>query len=275
GRLMISSSSVEMGQGASTTLAQIAADATGVPLDQVDVPFPDTACAPYDLKTAASRTTFTMGSAIRAAAAELAAALSRLAAKHRDCESGDYRRLLALEGLPEVVVDGVYQSRDGLATLDERGQGNAADHWHQGAVGVEVEVDTETGRLTVLRCHAVAYAGRMVSPPRVRQQNEGSAIFGLGQTLFEEVVFDHGYAVNPNLSEYMIPSILDIPADLTSSAVESPDPAAELYGVGEMAVPPMAPAIANALFQATGVRVRTLPLTPERVLRALLGAPES
>ena len=87
-------------------------------------------------------------------------------------------------------------------------------------------------------------------------------------------MYDDGQIVNPNLSDYMIPSILDVPTRLTTTAVESPQPEAEVHGVGEMAVPPVAPAIGNAVFAATGVRIRDLPITPERVLRALTGEPE-
>jgi xanthine dehydrogenase molybdopterin-binding subunit B len=95
------------------------------------------------------------------------------------------------------------------------------------------------------------------------------------RALFEEVVYDSGQVVNPNLSDYMIPSILDIPERLTSSAVESDDEDADVHGVGEMTVPPLAPAIANAIFRATGARIRELPMTPERVLRALDAAQAS
>jgi CO/xanthine dehydrogenase Mo-binding subunit len=104
---------------------------------------------------------------------------------------------------------------------------------------------------------------------RVRQQNEGNVIFGLGQALFEELVYDGGQITNANMSDYTIPSILDIPRSLTSAALESSDPDADIHGVGEMTVPCIAPAIANALYRAAGVRLRTLPMTPERVLAAL------
>jgi CO/xanthine dehydrogenase Mo-binding subunit len=157
-----------------------------------------------------------------------------------------------------------------MATLDrETGQGRASVHWHEGAVGAEVEVDLETGRIRVLRCHGASFAGRVINPLRVKQQNEGNMIFGLGPALFEELIYDSGQVVNPNLSDYMIPSILDIPERLTSSAVENHDEGADVHGVGEMTIPPLAPAIANAIFRATGARIRELPMTPERVLRAL------
>lgn len=289
GKVIAYSSSVEMGQGANATLVQLVATELELSPDRIELPFPDTAEAPYDLKTAASRTTFTMGSAMRRAARAMKQRLSDLAAEQLEVDQvgifhsggcvgvvGDpsslmpYEEVLAAAGIPEVTVEGVYQSEAGLRSLDPAtGQGIAADHWHQGAVAVEVAVDSETGKIEVLRCHGASYAGRAVSPFRVRQQNEGGMIFALGQALFEELIYDNGSLVNPNLSDYMVPSILDIPHSITSSAVESEDPDADLYGVGEMVVPALAPAVANALFGATGVRVRELPLTPERVLRAL------
>src|SRR5690606_22585523 len=149
------------------------------------------------------------------------------------------------------------------------GRGRVTVPGHQGGAAAEVEVDLETGRVEVLRMHANCYAGRVVSPLRVRQQNQGCAVFGLGPTLFEELHYQDGTLTNPNLSDYMIPSILDVPAVITSSALEAGDESAELHGVGEMALPAVAPAVADALFAATGARIDRLPLTPERGLRAL------
>lgn len=291
GMLTVFCASVEMGQGATATLTQMAAAYTGVPIERVVVPLPDTLNAPFDTTTASSRTTFSMGAAIKDAANALKDELGRLAADHLGEPDGpfsfadgtvfraqaperavSYADLLSAAGVPRVEVRGVFQSEGGMATLDrETGQGQASVHWHEGAVGVEIEVDLETGKIEVLNCHGASYAGRVVSPTRVRQQNEGNIIFGLGQALFEEIAYDSGQLVNPNLSDYMIPSILDIPQRLTSSAVESADPEADVHGVGEMTIPCVAPAIGNALFAATGIRIRDLPMTPERVLRALRG----
>ena len=288
GVLTIFSASAEMGQGAATTLVQIAAAHTGVPTERIRIPPPDTFEAPFDTTTASSRTTYSMGSAIEDAGTRLKARLAEIA---RDRLQGDgpwryaageisiagapqrslpYADLLRAAGIPALAVEGVFQSSGGMTALDpETGQGQASIHWHQGAVAVEIEVDLETGKVEVLYCHGVSYAGRVVSAARVRQQNEGNIIFGLGQALFEELVYDGGQLTNPNLSDYMIPSILDIPKRLTSNALESRDPDPEVHGVGEMTIPCIAPAIGNALFAATGVRIRDLPMTPERVLRAL------
>lgn len=289
GLLSIYTSSVEMGQGASATLIQLLADALDVSPDLIQMPFPDTEMSPYDLKTAGSRTTFTMGTALLQAASRLQEALVALASEQLDVPpstlvhaggsvgiSGNtesfksYGAILREARRTDLLVEGVYQSEKGLSSLDpETGQGIAADHWHQGAAAAEVEVDLETGKVEVLACHGAAFAGCVVNPHRVRQQNQGGMIFALGQVFFEEIRYDSGSLVNPNLSDYMIPSILDIPRRLTSSAIETEEQDMQLYGVGEMVVPAVAPAVANAIFDATGVRIRELPLTPERVLRAL------
>jgi CO/xanthine dehydrogenase Mo-binding subunit len=278
-----------MGQGAATTLAQLAAAYTGVPIDRVRVSSPDTAVTPFDSATASSRATFSMGSALRTAAHELREQLARLAGERLEVSPDDlsfaegslsptgapgraisYSQLLRESGLPSLEAAGVFQSEEGMPSLDkETGQGHASIHWHEGAVGVEIEVDVQTGRIQIANCHAVCYAGVVISPTRVRQQNEGNVIFGLGQALFEELIYDSGQLVNPNLSDYMIPSILDIPIRLSSRAIESDDPDADVHGVGEMTIPCLAPAIGNALASAAGIRIRDLPMTPERVLRAL------
>jgi CO/xanthine dehydrogenase Mo-binding subunit len=227
-----------------------------------------------------------MGTAVREAAASLKQELRRLAAKHWDAtpddvvvddgrvsragESLSYAGLLAAVDMESVSAAGVFQSEGGMSGLDPMNvQGKVSVHWHQGAAAVEVLVDLETGQVRVPHCHGAAYACRVVNPLRVKQQNEGGAIYGLGPALFEELVYDAGQLTNPNLSDYMIPSILDVPDKLTSTAVESDDPHAELHGVGEMSLPAVAPAVASAIARATGVQLRRVPMTAERVLRAL------
>jgi CO/xanthine dehydrogenase Mo-binding subunit len=288
GGVRVLTSSVEMGQGATTTLLQLVADDLQIDPDDVEIPFPDTASTPFDTTTSSSRTTFSMGAALGDAAAQLRRELSAIAAAQFGWEAADvvhadgtvsaggarvgYGRLLKEAGRESLVVRGVFQSEGGLAAMDpDDVHGRATVHWHQGAAGAEVEVDLETGRVTVVHAHGSCWAGRVVNPFRVQQQNQGCLVYGLGPALFEESVYDDGQLVNPNLSDYMIPSILDVPTRLTSTALESDAPDAEMHGVGEMALPGLAPAIANAVFDATGVRVTDLPLTPERVLRALRG----
>lgn len=287
GKARLYSSSVEMGQGASATLVQLASDALGVEPGRIELPFPDTAVTPFDTTTSSSRTTFSMGAAIDDAARNLENELRRLAAKtwecdearvrvaqgtvrHEDGTEAPYEEIVRGAGLSVLSVEGVFQSSGGLFEMDPHDvHGRATVHWHQGGAAAEVEVDLETGVIQVLRCHGAAYAGRVVSPLRAMQQIQGCIVYGLGPALFEQVLYESGQMSNPNLSDYMIPSILDVPTTVTSSALESDDPTAELHGIGEMALPGLAPAIANAVANATGARLRQVPFTPERVLRAL------
>jgi CO/xanthine dehydrogenase Mo-binding subunit len=291
GSVRLFHSSIEMGQGADGTMMQLLADALGVPPDAIDLPFPDTDTTPFDTTTSSSRATSSMGAATNEAAANLKVELARLAAKHwetapeqvgvddgRVTFEGDalsYAELLAAVDIDHVAATGVFQSEGGMKGLDPMNvQGKVTVHWHQGAAAVEVLVDRETGQVQIPHCHGAAYAGRVVNPLRVKQQNEGGAIFGLGPTLFEELVYSGGQLTNPNLSDYMIPSILDVPERLSSTAVESDDPHAEMHGVGEMSLPAVSPAVASAIARATGVQLRRVPMTAERVLRALEGVDE-
>lgn len=289
GTVELYSSSVEMGQGASATIVQIAADCLGVEPDRVRLGFPDTRHTPFDTTTSSSRTTYSMGQAIEAAAKDLMTQLGELAAttwggatedvEHRDGEvhlrgtpsrGGSWSDLLQEADVAQVGGHGVYATNFGVLLMDDPHdvKGPVTAHWHQGGAAAEIQVDLDTGRIEVLRMHAACFAGRVVSPHRVRQQNQGCIVMGLGPTLFEELHYQDGTLSNPNLSDYMIPSVVDVPPVITSTAIES-ETSDEVHGVGEMALPAVSPAVSNALFAATGVRLTDLPLTPERVLRAL------
>ena len=133
---------------------------------------------------------------------------------------------------------------------------------------LEVEVDTETGKVEILTFHSTVYAGRMVNPRLCELQTEGSTFLGLGQALFEELVYDDGQLVTRNLADYMIPSFADVPRRVESAILER-DGAGEVHGIGETSLPPVAPAVANAVYNAVGVRITDLPLTAEKVLRGI------
>jgi CO/xanthine dehydrogenase Mo-binding subunit len=293
GSLNVLTSTVEMGQGCKTVLAQIAADEAGLEVEQVRISEPDTAHTPFDWMTAASRSTFCMGSAIRLAVQDVKEQLLEYAAEQLEVTSED---LLAeagrvmVRGAPERALsyaDVVRATRRGnllgqgsflanravdgsLVAMDlETGQGYGSAEWHPAVVACEVEVDTETGKVEVTRLHAGLYVGRVINPRLCELQVEGSAIFGLGQSLFEEVVLDtDGRIANPNLSDYMVPSFEDVPRELTVHIFE-PAGVTEVHGIGETALPPIRPAIGNAVSRAIGARIFDLPITPEKVLRAL------
>ena len=273
GDVLVHTNSVDMGQGVLGTLAQLTAHHLGVDVGKVRVQNPDSST--FDSMTAGSRTTFVADHAIGEACQSIRRQAAELAEEGNypiPHTAADYEEMMLTAGVEALIGEGAYRSppSDALSNpLDIRGE--VADHWHQGAVAVEVAVDLETGKVEILRCHGAAWAGRVINPVRARQQSEGSIIFGLGPALFEEVIITDGQVSNPNLSDYMIPSIVDVPIELTSSSLESPDPGAPIHGVGEMTIPAVAPAIANAIARATGARVRQLPLTAERVLRAIEG----
>lgn len=285
GSLDVLSSSVEMGQGATTVLAQIAAARSGVPVERVRISLPDTDATPFDQSTTSSRTTFAMGEAITRAVHEVATTLRALAADALEVSPGD----VALQDGRASVAGALGRSIDYGALVQRSGRGNlqgkgtfissakpdpltgapgASAHYHQAVGAAEVAVDTETGRVRVLRLHAGVFAGVAINPTLCELQVEGSALFGLGQALSEEIHLDHGQVTNANLGDYLIPGPRDVPAFL-EAALHEEHGHDEVHGIGEVAAPVATPAIANAVFQAVGVRIRELPITPERVLRAL------
>ena len=228
----------EMGQGARRAISLLAAELLEVDVANVRFPDPDTDLVPYDTRTTSSRSTYIMGRALVDAVRDLK-------------ENG--RR-----GYGEVEIPG------GLDP--DTGQGVASHHWHQGAGAAEVRVDEETGKVEVLRLHASVYAGRVVNRPGAELQNEGSMIMGLGTTLFEAVDIADGQVTNANLSDYEIPSFMDVPVALTHDLLERDG--ADVHGLGETALPPVPPSVGNAL-ASLGLHVTDLPISAEAVLDAV------
>lgn len=280
----------EVGQGSRTVLAQIAADALGVPLAAIHQAYPDTSITPWDQTTSSSRSTVMMGDAVRTAAEVIRRDLVGLAAGllevgPADVELGDGAAWV--RGVPHRRLsygDVVKRTRRGNLLgsgtaaseghLDaETGQGIATNRFYQAACAAEVSVDLETGRVTIERLNLQTYAGQVINPTLAELQAEGNAAFGIGQAVLEEIVLDQGQVQNATLGDYMIPSILDLPARLEVGLVERPD--SPIHGLGESGAPVVPAAIGNAIFDACGARVRELPITPEKVLRALRdqGAP--
>jgi CO/xanthine dehydrogenase Mo-binding subunit len=165
-----------------------------------------------------------------------------------------------------LLGNGTFVTEGGLDP--ETGQGIGSVHWHQAAGAAEVEVDLDTGRVRVVRYHAGVYAGRILNPVQAELQTEGNVAFGLGQALFEDMVFDAGQLQNGNLGDYMIASIDDLPPELNTDVLEHLE-ANDIHGIGETSLPPVMPAVGNAVYRATGVRITDLPITPEKVLRGL------
>jgi CO/xanthine dehydrogenase Mo-binding subunit len=289
GSLDILTSSVEMGQGLQTAMAIIAARRMGVPLERIHVSEVDTQVTPYDQQTSSSRSTFAMGSAVALAVDDVRGQLLHLGADLLEAAPADLEVVdgqVRVKGAPERAIElaqvvratrrgnlmgsGTFQVDGGLDP--DTGQGIATVHWHQAAGAAEVEVDLETGQARVVRYEGAVYAGQVINPVQAELQTEGSITFGVGQALFEEMVYDAGQLQNGNLGEYMLPSIKDLPAIGVTLVEHDPNRADEmgdLHGLGETSLPPVAPAVGNAVYRATGVRIRDLPITPEKILRGL------
>jgi CO/xanthine dehydrogenase Mo-binding subunit len=292
GSAVLLTSSAEIGQGAHTSLAQIVGDALGLPLERVNVTFPDTDVTPYDKSTSSSRTTFHMGRAAQLAAGRirdqlLQAGARALEARVEDLELKDLR--LQVKGVPEKfltypqlfrVIFGepggslfghhVLRTEGGID--GKTGKGKGSSFWFYSAASAEVEVDTETGKVRVLRVASAVDVGKAIHPRQCDLQNEGSALAGLGSALFEEMRFDNGQPINGSFLDYLLPSMLDHPDEFHSLLVETPHPDGPFgaKGMGEAALPPMAPAIGNAVANALGgARVRDLPIKPHKIIEAI------
>ncbi len=297
GSAILLTSSAEIGQGAHTSLAQIVGDVLGLPLDRVSVSFPDTDVTPYDKSTSSSRTTFHMGRAAQIAAGQirdqlLQAGAQTLEARIEDLELTDLR--LQVKGVPEKSLTfpqlfraifgdssgslfGNHTVRTKGGVDPKTGQGKGSSFWFYSAAGSEVEVDTETGKVHVLKISTAVDVGKAIHPKQCDLQNEGSAIAGLGSALFEEMRFDNGQPVNATFLDYLLPSMLDHPVEFESLLIETPHPEGPFgaKGMGEAALPPLAAAIGNAVANAlNGVRVRDLPIKPDKIVAALNAAKE-
>jgi CO/xanthine dehydrogenase Mo-binding subunit/aerobic-type carbon monoxide dehydrogenase small subunit (CoxS/CutS family) len=285
GSVTVLASAVEMGQGTRTVLAQIAAEVLAVPVARVTVVAPDTAITPYDQTTSSSRSTTMTGRAVQMAAEDVREQLLRVAAEALGLPPRDlgleegavvvsatrrlgYPEVLALRfGMSggEVIGRGVVAPGRSAAPL-----GGSTPFWEMAVGAAEVSVDPETGAVRVERYVSIADVGRAINPLLLEGQDEGGVVQGLGHTLFEEMRYTDGHLVNGTLLLYRVPRADDVP-ELACRFVENADGAGPFgaKGAGEGSLIPVSPAVANALARLTGVRLRELPLTPERVWRAL------
>jgi CO/xanthine dehydrogenase Mo-binding subunit len=277
---------VEMGQGSDTVMAQIAGAELSLPLAKIQVLGVDTDVVPYDLTTSSSRSTFHMGKAVQLAAQDIQRQLKQIVAKEYGVPE---ERISFADGkvrLPEAALDyaEVMFKRFGMqggtlvgdgqvktSTKDEFGEKSTSAFWFLAAGAAEVEVDSDTGKFKLLKYATAVDVGKALNPLGCRQQLAGAAITGIGQAVFEEIAYDNGQLINPNLVDYVLPSLGDMPAVIDPICVETPDRNGPFgaKGIGESALIPVAPAIANAIFDAVGVRIKDLPIKAEKVYLAL------
>ena len=290
---------VDIGQGSNTILSQIVADSLALPVERVSFAAPDSDSSPYNWKTAASRTTYMSGRSVLSAATNVRQQLFKHAGEMLECAEHDLELreggIIGVKGAPEsqlsfaqiagramARVGGPIAANDALVfdgpmldpkrALVEGFAFNNAGIYTFGIQAVEVEVDTDTGEVRVLRVWSAHDVGRAINPVMVDGQVQGGVVQGLGLALTEEMVWgENGNLVNPTLMDYKIPGILDVPDFIESIIIETAEPSGPYgaKGVGENSICGIPAAVANAIANATGVRLRKIPFTSERVLDAL------
>jgi CO/xanthine dehydrogenase Mo-binding subunit len=287
GSVIVFAGTSDMGQGARTVFAQIAAQELGAPLDWVTVVMGDTAIVPYDQQTSASRSTVLMGNAVLKACRAVQAQIRTMAARLHNLDESQITVDGGVVRLPDRQLTIVEILKPGLGRLGGEVTGNGearkeaeAGHPLGGApaffefncTAIEAEVDEGTGDVTIVRHVTVSDVGKALNPLQVRMQDEGAAIQGLGHTLMEHYIFDDkGRIRNLGAIDYRIPTSMDLPLELHSETIENGDGPGPYgsKGMSEGALLCVASAVAAAVRDATGVVIRDLPLTPERVWQAL------
>lgn len=287
GSVVVFSGTSDMGQGARTVFAQIAAHELGVPVEWVTVVMGDTAVVPYDQQTSASRSTALMGNAVLGACREIQAQLRAMAARLYGLDEAEIVVAEGVVRLPDREVSPLEVLKAGLGRLggeligtgegrksDEPGHplGGSAYFYEFNCTACEATVDEETGDITLTHYVTVSDVGRAINPLQVKMQDEGAAIQGLGHTLMEKYIFDEqGRIRNLGAIDYRIPTSMDLPLRLESDFVEHGDGPGPYgaKGMSEGAILDAAAAVAGAVRDACGVVIRDLPLDPERVWRAL------
>jgi CO/xanthine dehydrogenase Mo-binding subunit len=295
GTVKVSTGVTEIGEGILTVLAQIAAQEIGVRPQDVVIGDNDTARVPEAAHAGATRQTYMIGNSVAMACREAKTRLVRAVAEMWEIEEGKIetgngfvwavdtnQRETVAEVIERVKKRGVVPVGSANFTahhtgLDpDDGRGTPWQAYVFGCQVAEVEVDTLTGEVHVLGIWAAHDVGRAVNPRGVEGQIEGGVVQALGQGLMEDYKLVQGRTTTPSLAKYILPTSLDVP-QITSVIVEDPDPIGPLgvKGIGEPAMVPTIPAIMNAIYDAIGVRITSLPASPERILEALASKHEA
>ena len=292
GRVDVFSGSMEIGQGLDTILRQIVSETLSIPTSMVNIIVGDTDICPWDAGVHASRSTFVAGNSALGAAKEIKEQILKFAgdlleapveildiedmvvvckedpSKNMPLEKVLRKAHFAPSGNTMFMTTHYYEPPSELANRAFMGDVSAAYVW--GCHGVEVEVDTDTGQVEIINYVAAHDVGRAINPMLLKGQIHGAVLMGVGYALSEEMLFKQGRLLNPNLSDYRILTAMDAtPVEVV--LVETNDPAGPFgaKGIGEPGLVPTAPAIANAIYDAVGVRIHELPMTPEVVVNAL------
>jgi CO/xanthine dehydrogenase Mo-binding subunit len=286
GSVVLLTGTVEIGQGSRTALSQVVAEELSLNLDQISVAQIDTDVTPYDVSTSASSSMTVMGLAVQRAARDVKKQLLEAAAKvlgykaaelklkegkvHSKGKAVSYSDIITESfgsNAGEIIGKGIYRD----VKTKKAALGATTTFWEVGWGGAEVEVDRQTGEIRVHKYVSAADVGRAINPVQCEGQDEGGVVFGLGHTLFEQMIYQDGQLLNPNLIDYRVPAFRDLPKEFSSALIQNengPGPFGS-KGMGEGGLLHVASAIANAVSQAVGIRFCDLPITPEKVWRAL------
>jgi CO/xanthine dehydrogenase Mo-binding subunit len=277
----------DMGQGARTVLAQVAAQELGIGVDQIRIVMGDTAIVPFDLQTSASRSVVFMGTAVLEACRDIHAKLAGMACEAFGLSPESVQVTPGMIRLPsrkltfaELLSEAFAGVRGEVIGVGSRRGESVSTHplggppafYEFSCTACEVEVDSETGELLIVKHISVADVGKALNPAQVESQDEGAAIMGLGHTLMEQLILDErGRILNLGALDYRVPTTKDIPLELRSLLVENGDGPGPYgsKGAGEGGLFAVAPAVAAAVAEATGAVIRELPFTPERTWQAI------
>lgn len=292
GSCVVRCGAADLGQGSDTALIQIAAETLGLAPDRVSIKSADTLVTPEAGVSSASRQTYVSGNAIRLAAEQIRDVLLQKAATEMEALLDDLvirNGRIFVKGSPEkhlkvqevcqrlrdrgvlTTGSGMFNPPSALMLDPETGAGIPYGAYSYATQMVEVEVDTETGQFEVTRVAAAHDVGRAVNPMSVEAQIEGGVVMGLGYAMMEEMVWDdYGRLMNTGFGDYLLPTALDAPP-ITSIIVEEPEPTGPFgaKGTGEPPACPTAAALINAIYDAVGVNITSLPVTAEKVYWAL------
>ena len=298
GSVALSTGCVDLGQGSDTVMVQICADAFAVPIERVSYAPQDSDSSPYNWKTAGSRSTYMTGRAVAVASIEMRKKMFEHAVEMLECALDDLELrpggAIGIKGVPKVVsfkeiaMRSLFQSGGPIAAshgfvFDGPGFDPKRAVIHRlafanlgvytfGAHCVEVDVDEGTGAVQVRRAWCAHDAGRAINPVSCEGQIQGGFVQGMGYALTEAMHWnEEGWLTTVTLADYKVPGVLDTPPEINAIVLEDPDPTHPVgaKGIGEPSLVGAAPAIANAICNATGARPHRLPMTPECVLDAL------
>lgn len=284
GVVTIQHNAPEIGQGTHNLFSVIAAQTLSLPQEQVRVRTPDTAVSLPFAGVSAQRTTMQMGNAVHNACNDLKRDLLGIAAQAKGGKAEEWQLIqgrlcwgetsFAIADIIRLIGGGVVLKAVGYHSVPPMVKDSAfagMDHWAPSGAAVDLEVNRDTGELRILGYAVIADAGKAIHYPSAKSQVDGGAVMGFGHALFEETIYQEGQFQNGDPFQYRLPVMEDIPQNFYSSMLEKGDGPGPFgsKGMAQTSIVTVGPAIGNAIYDALGVRIRSLPITPEKILRAM------